>query len=382
MRGNGSATIVALGLVGFVMTTNPALSQLECNPRAGYPPVLYENEHFAGLFRIALNPPDLQDRAAVQRHLVLAEIWGRVIRKEMLARTRGLCSAHFEVQGFPDSRVALVVNRTAGRIDQEKSSCTQVLEDILQHFQPTDELVKYAVEELESTRQPSDVRDGELENSVGIDALNVSNAILPLIYDKKSLLHALVSAGTISYSAVGAMELRAWIQGQRSPDRAMLEEMAHCVLPHRDPVSSDDVPDARLKSGILPPGEIHLPRSENWMLPPGPLRYAVVIGNPVKPPIGLFPPGVAKKYCWRDHTFTVEDDTQAYLLTVRPRCNSILLLDLDAWVFIYCDPKDCTSERAEKAVMTGIARDPEILDFARQSSNTTMPRGPYLIIIK
>lgn len=42
MRGNGSATIVALGLVGFVMTTNPALSQLECNPRAGYPPVLYD----------------------------------------------------------------------------------------------------------------------------------------------------------------------------------------------------------------------------------------------------------------------------------------------------------------------------------------------------
>jgi hypothetical protein len=49
---------------------------------------------------------------------------------------------------------------------------------------------------------------------------------------------------------------------------------------------------------------------------------------------------------------------------------------------IYCDPADCTSEGVEKAVMSAIASDTEVLDFARRSSNTAIPRGPYLVTIK
>lgn len=187
MRNSSSVAIVAFGLLGFLVAASPVLSQVNCNPRTGYPPGLYVNEHFAGVFRIPLNPPDLQDRAAVQRHLVLAEVWGRTIWKEMLARTHGLCSAHFEVH-FPDSRVALVINRTADRLDRGKAFCTQVLDDILQHFEPGDELVKYAVGVLGSTRQgvlwPTDE-----EVTPPNDAWNISNAILPLMYDKSSLLH-------------------------------------------------------------------------------------------------------------------------------------------------------------------------------------------------
>jgi hypothetical protein len=49
---------------------------------------------------------------------------------------------------------------------------------------------------------------------------------------------------------------------------------------------------------------------------------------------------------------------------------------------IYCNPVDCASEGVEKAVMAAIASDPEVMDFARRSSTTAIPRGPYLITIK
>jgi hypothetical protein len=50
----GSVIVVALGLMGLIVATSPALSQMNCNPRAGYPPARNWNEHFAGLFRIPM----------------------------------------------------------------------------------------------------------------------------------------------------------------------------------------------------------------------------------------------------------------------------------------------------------------------------------------
>jgi hypothetical protein len=382
MRNGGSVIIVALGLMGLVAATSPALSQMNCNPRAGYPPGLNRNKHFAGLFRIPFHPPDLQDPAAVKRHAVLANVWGRILWDEMRARTRGLCMAWFEVQGFPDSRVSLIVNGTANRIDGEKSFCRGVLQDILGSYQPSDERIKNAVEWLEDATQPPHLLAGEVQETLAMDALNVSLAILPLIYERNSLLHALVSVGTIDYSAVSAMELRAWIQSQRSPEPPLLEEMPHCLQQHGDLASSDDVPDARSKSGILPPGEIHLSRNSDWLLPPGPLRYAVVVGNPVEPPAGLLPLDLTEKYCSQDHTFTVKDDAPPFPPTVRLRCDPIFVFDLDAWIMIRCDPNDCTSERVDRAVARAIAADPKIQDLARRSSNTGLPRGPYLIVIR
>jgi len=158
--------------------------------------------------------------------------------------------------------------------------------------------------------------------------------------------------------------------------------MPHCLPQHGDLASSDDVPDARSKSGVLPPGEIHLSRNGDWPLPPGPLRYAVVVGNPVEPPAGLLPLDRTEKYCSQYHTFTVEDDASPFLLTVRPSCDPIFVFDLDAWIMILCDPHDCTSERFDRAVARAIAADPKIQDLARRSSNTGLPRGPYLIVIK
>src|SRR5262249_62309307 len=132
------------------------------------------------------------------------------------------------------SGVSLMVKKTAGRIDREKFFCTQILADILQHFQPSHESIKRAVEWLTSTRQPPHLLDGEIEKTPAIDAWNISSAILPLIYEKNSLMHVYVSLGAVNYATVGVSELRAWIQSQRSLDRRLLVEMPHCLAPHGD----------------------------------------------------------------------------------------------------------------------------------------------------
>jgi hypothetical protein len=113
------------------------------------------------------------------------------------------------------------------------------------------------------------------------------------------------------------------------------------------------------------------------------LRYAVVVGDPDQPPGFAVKSEVETKYCNREHTFTIDDDsTQPVSVTVRPSCQTTSLFDLDSWTIIYCDPADCASEGLEKAVMAAIASDPEVLNFARKSSDTTTPRGPYLVAIK
>jgi hypothetical protein len=370
--------IVLLGLVGLLATTSSSLSQTKCNPRVGYPAVLYDNQHFAGLYRVPLNPPDLQDHVAVQRHLAFLEDWGRTIWRESLARTRGLCHAQFVPYGFPDARIAVIVDQTSSQITREKVFCAKVIQDIFQHFEPSDEQIRNAVESRKSSSQPPHLLPREVESSPAEDAWHIGLTAPGLIYEKNSTLNALTSWRAISSMAVSATELRAWIEDQRA--RALLEEMPHCLPPHGDLSSSDDVPEARSRSAILPPGDINLSRGDN-RLPPGPLRFAVVVGNPTEPPAGLLPPAAENSYCRRDHTFGVDDGSSHFSLTIRPRCDPILLGDLDAWLLLYCDPKDCTSEAVEKMVMTSVARDPEIMDFARRSSNAATPRGPYFIII-
>jgi hypothetical protein len=92
---------------------------------------------------------------------------------------------------------------------------------------------------------------------------------------------------------------------------------------------------------------------------------------------------VKAKYCNGEHAFSIGDGSSPRVtVSAQPRCFSTSVYDLDSWSIIYCDPADCTSEATEKAVMTAIAGDPDVLDFARRSAATAVPRGPYLVTIK
>jgi hypothetical protein len=363
----------ALVLTGLLSTAFPSTAEeAKCIPRHGNFP-LGPNEHFAGLFRVPLHSPDLNDREAIRRHLIFLETWSDIILKEMPL----LCGALAIPIRFPDLRVFLKVSRTGVKVDREIAYCRFVLEDYLQHSKPGDEIIKQAAESNAYFREPKPVSNGRTEFS---DAGAILQAALPLIYEKGSLLHTLTSLEWTSFASVDGAEFRAWLASQRLPKRPLLESMERCLPPRDRPDEFSTVPRERAESPILPPGEIDLSRGPDGPLRSGPLRYAVIVGNPDEPPVGMVASEVKVKYCNREHVFSIGGELTS--VKARPRCVSTEVYDLDAWTLIYCDPADCTSEDTEKAVMSVVAHDAEVLDFAQRSAATTAPRGPYFVTIK
>jgi len=334
------------------------------------------------MFQIVLDPPHLGDFAAVQRHAALTRIWGGVIFREIHGRSRGLCTALATSLGFPDLRIFLAVNRTGSQIDREKAICLQVLQDVVKHREPGEAVIEESIDRYMAFARPTRPGSGDAAVSPTIDASNVFEIAMRLIYEEGSSLHTLVMAEASKFAA-DVESLRAWIRTQRQSPRFLLESIPHCLQPGGDLSESSNVPAERLASNILPPGEFSLSRSPAGPLPPGPLRYVVMIGDPTQPP-GLVVHGeVDRKYCDQARTFPLgEESSEHRSISVQLRCSTSGLSDLDAWTYIYCHPKDCSSEPVERAVMSAVAADPEILGFARRSSTTAIPRGPYLITIK
>jgi hypothetical protein len=373
----------ALALIASFTPVGPSLSAEEkCLLRAGNFN-LNPNVHFAGMFRIPLNPPDFGDSAAVQRHMVLSRTWADLTSAALSAKTGGLCGAFIHFGEFPNLHVSLIVRRTASQIDREKLVCTHALEDILQNSQPNGQQIKQITKRNARFQQPPqpDPETGQLEPV--LDAANIVHAALPQIYEKNSILHALTSVDWTALGTVDAVDLRAWINSQRSPQRLLLESIPHCLQRRGDLASSHVAPRERSETAILPAGKIDVSRIPGGSLPAGPLRYAVIVGDPDQPPSLAVLSEIETRYCSRVHSFSIGDGASPHVsVTVQPRCQGTGVSDLDSWTMIYCDPADCTSASVEKAVMAAIASDPEILDFARRSSDTATPRGPYLVTVK
>jgi hypothetical protein len=92
-----------------------------------------------------------------------------------------------------------------------------------------------------------------------------------------------------------------------------------------------------------------------------------MVGDPGEPPTVRTRSEVEKKYCRQEHTFSVEEESSPRnSITLTLRCWAVGIYDLDTWNLIYCDPKDCTSERIEKAVMAAIARDPRFSNLPEE----------------
>jgi hypothetical protein len=183
VSGNLLLKIFVLALIGSFTSVSPTLSEeRKCILRDGYPIILDLNQHFAGMFRIPLNPPDFHNPMAVQRHLVLSLTWIEIIDGEMYRKIGGLCHALVVPNGFPDLRVSMKVYRTGSQIDREKSVCAHVLEDILQHFQPNDELIKRAAKRNAFFMQPPPPSGERPEMG---DARNIMEAALPFFLRKR-----------------------------------------------------------------------------------------------------------------------------------------------------------------------------------------------------
>jgi hypothetical protein len=375
MSGNTPFKVSALALVGFFATVSPSLSEEKCVPRSGNFN-LHPNQHFAGMFRLPLNSPDFYDSVALQRHLAFSTIWADVLMRELPTKAGGLCGAFVTAYGFPDLRVFLFVNRTGSQIDREKAVCTRALEDILQGSQPSDDLIRRAAARTALFRQPA---QPPLEGI--LDSSNILGVALPLIYAKNSPLHALASVDWNAYRTIDATDFRTWLQSQSSREHPPFEPISHCLPPSQDPGSASGVPEPRRNSDILSPGEINLSRSTSG-IPPGPLRYAVVIGTAAGPTSPMAVTEISAKYCNREHSFLIGDEASPHATaTVRLRCLDTTVNDLDSWGLIYCDPADCTSARTDRIVMEAIVSDPDVLSYVRKISGAGSPRGPYLVTV-
>lgn len=382
MYSSRSAILGLMAVVSACAVTTPSFSEQKCIPRDGFLP-LEEGEQFAGLFRIPLKLADRHDPAAARTHLLFANAWAQAISEAIFPATRDLCGAIILPEGFPDLRAFMIVHRTTSQIERERVVCANALYDFLNDFNPDDDQIKRAVEWSTWLEHPKLPGNGAQAVEPREDAAYIAQAALPIIYKEGSILHALASVRVGKPTPIDAPDLRNWIRNQRMLSNLLPEEIPHCLPPHADLASSSDIPQERLESDILPAGEISVSRAGSGPLPPGPLHHIVMVGDPVEPPTLAAHSEVEAKYCGREHTFSIAGESpHPVSITVKPQCESQGVHDLDMWNLIYCDPKDCNSEPVEKAVMAAIASDPEILEFARRSSNTAIPRGPYFISIK
>jgi hypothetical protein len=87
-----------------------------------------------------------------------------------------------------------------------------------------------------------------------------------------------------------------------------------------------------------------------------------------------------EKYCERQHPFD-NSVTPSRTKMVRIYCVRKTVNDLDTWIGLFCDPKDCTSKQEEETVATSIASDADVLTHAQGFKPNTHPRGPYLVEI-
>jgi hypothetical protein len=193
----GSAGLGLAVLISAFAITAPSFSEENCSLRSGFFFEHRNGRQFAGLFRVALDPPDLRNPAAIKRHVVFAETWAHTITEEIFTRTGGACDAIIVNEGFPDLRAFLSVRRGAGQIDKERVVCAHLLQDVLNHFEPDEGQIKRAVERDMSFSHPIQPTAGTNAVELGDDVWNISQAALRLVYKKDSILHALtaISAG-------------------------------------------------------------------------------------------------------------------------------------------------------------------------------------------
>jgi hypothetical protein len=369
-----------LALIGYLSTTQLSFSAEEkCTPRAGYFN-LQPGQHFAGMFRIPLDPTDFRSPSAAQHHLVFSVVWGQLLKAALVKATSRQCGAFMVPNPFPDLQVFLFGNQADGRIDQEKSVCPRALEDVLQHSQPDGDLIKQEAAKAASFREPAKPSSRPL--AATLDAANILEAAFPFVYKKDSLLHALASVAPDAYRSVDAADLRVWIQRQRSSGKIRLESISHCRPSDPDLSSGISGGRSRQPSEILPPSWISISRETERPIPPGPLRYAILMGRD-KTTASFANNELQPAFCNQERSFLNGDGSSLQVpVTVRLRCLDRTLYDLDNWSLIYCDPNDCTSERTEKAVITAAAGDPAISSLAIKNLDTEPQRELYLITIK
>jgi hypothetical protein len=374
----GTTLWLAIVAIALLASVSQSLAEERCIPRVGYFSP-QPGQQFVGLYRIALDPPDFHDPISVQRHLIYSTTWAHLVSNKLPKETRDQCGVRITPYAFPDLRAFLFVRRSTGHVDRDKSACAPALQEILLRSQPNYEAVKQAATWAALFMQPA--QPSGRSGAEILDEANILQATLPQIYERNTLLHALTSVDSTTYESLDVVSFRSWLLSQQSDERSKLVSISHCLPPTYEP-AGETARKTLGRSRVVPPGGIRIVRGVAGSVPPGPLRYLVIVGNPARPSSPLSPSEITAKYCDREHSFSVEGPSSSVVTVMaRIRCKTTSIYDLDSWTVLYCEPSDCASGRTDEAVMATISNDPDILAHARRSAYDAIPRGPYLVTI-
>jgi hypothetical protein len=368
--------LAIVSLVSFFGSGN-LLSNEQCAHPDIFGSAFVPPKNRLGEFRLVLKPPDYGNTVSVQHHLAYSMIWARIISGELAARTRGFCEAVITPPLFPDLRVYLIMNRSPGDMETERSVCTSPLDDIIQTSQPTDQaILKSASVEAERILQ----RIRRPGNDIML-AYNILVTALTRIYRGDTVMYALVSVNAATYQSLDLSTFREWLQRQRSGERIELTSLPMCSSKDDQAGSVVEIaPGKPPPSGTIPGGSVKV-SATGAVSPsmPQSFRHVVIVGDggTLYAP---FPTPATIKYCDRDHLFEI-DPASKHAATVRVRCFRAGLYS-EPWVLFFCDPKDCPSDNIAKGVASAIAKDADVIALARERSGAGQLRGPYLTEIQ
>jgi hypothetical protein len=173
-----------------------------------------------------------------------------------------------------------------------------------------------------------------------------------------------------------------WLQRQQSIEQNRLISIAHCQPRSAAEVAAEynETEKLRRHSEIATPSVIRLPNEKTALVTSQTLRRLVVIGNADEPSNMQIVSPAIEKYCERQRPFLFENSvTPSRTKMVRIYCIRKTVNDLDTWIGLFCDPKDCSSKQEEEAVAAAIARDIDVLMHAQGIRPDMRPRGPYLV---
>ena len=356
--------------VAIAMTGSLGASENDCKLRAGYFN-LPLGQDFVGMFEIKLRLPDFGDLIASQRHAGYVMIWGHALADDLNRTTGGRCTAFFTPYPFPNLRTFLMGDKN---YKDAKSACQRALDSILQNRQADDIKTQRAISMMLLGTEPARPSDKTISSAI-LDATNILNATLKQIYAPNSILHALVSIPWRELRSITPAKHQNWVQDQVAGQRLHSDLIPPC-LP--SPQQRGWVPDpaaislAEL-SEVLPRGEIKL-RREDGPIPAGPLRYAIIVSDLSRLEITG---GAFDLRCDQNNSFSFADSSGARQ-TVRLRCISTTVFDLDSWTIVFCDPDDCASQQKENATITAFANE---LGVSKALSGSLRARGPYMVTI-
>ena len=371
---------LALVVIALLAGIGPSISEPRCQPRTGLWP-LFQKQRYGGMFHITLEPTENHNPARVQRHLMFATLWGRLLGTQLPAQTRGLCDAFIYPNPFPDLRGTVIIHSPAMDIDDEKVICSRALRDIATNWHPSLDAVRLSArKELQLIHS---LRESAPTHSL-FNASFIVRSVLPLIYQNGTLLHSLVAIDPNKYQSLDADDFIAWLRRQRSIARYGLISISQCQ-PQTDTeraAEGDLIHRLRNLSAIAPPGRIGLPSAPNSPSAKSPLWRLVIIGNADEPSNMHINSPAMIKYCERRHSFILDDaSTPPRTKVARISCTRDTVNDLDTWIALYCDPQDCSSKQEQDTIAMAIARDPDVLAHAQGSLLADQTRGPYVVEI-